>query len=337
MMTSSPRPAAVRRIAEEVLRRRRFLITSHARPDGDAIGSQLALAQGLAALGKEVHIVNCDLAPPSLAWLPGAGDIVIARTAEGEFDAALVLECTDLTRPGIEGLDRCLIVNIDHHPGNTEYGAINWINERAAAVGEMVFDILEELDVRLTPGIAVNLYAAILTDTGGFHYSNVSPRTFDICRQLVEAGVDPAAVARAVYDANSLSRIRLLSSVLSTLELESSGRLAILYLDQEMLDRAAGTYDEIDGLINVPLTVKDIAAVVFFKVLEPGSCRVSMRSKGLIDVGRIAKEFGGGGHKNASGCTIEGSCSEVRPRVVSRLRQALETAPATVSTSPEPR
>jgi bifunctional oligoribonuclease and PAP phosphatase NrnA len=183
-------------ITREVARGRRFLITSHARPDGDSIGSQLALALALEALGKQVTVVNRDLAPAPLLALPRVGDIVIADRVDGPFDALFVMECGDLARPGLEGLSRYRIVNIDHHPGNAMYGAIDWFDTSAAACGEMVAELIDALGVPLTREIATHLYVAILTDTGSFRHSSISPRTFDICRRAAEAGVDAASVAR---------------------------------------------------------------------------------------------------------------------------------------------
>lgn len=328
MTTSEGKAAALARIREEVLRRRHFLISSHARPDGDSIGSQLAMAYALKSMGKNVRLVNRDSAPPSLASFPGVSEIAISEQVEGDFDAAIVLECSDLSRTGVSGIDRYFVINIDHHPGNAMYGAINWFEASAAACGEMVFDVIMALGVPFGREIATHIYLAILADTGGFHYSHISPRTFDICRQAVEAGVDPQAVARSVFDNNSVGRLKLFGAVLGTLELDASGRLAIVHLNQAMMREAGGTFDDTDGLVNLPLTVKEIEAVVFFKETEPGFYRVSLRSKGDVDVSVVAKQFGGGGHKNAAGCTLQGRYDEVRPVLVSQARRAVEISPA---------
>ena len=186
------------------------------------------------------------------------------------------------------------------------YGSLNWFDLSAAACGEMVFDLVRELGVPLTPAIATHVYVAILTDTGSFHYSNISPRTFDICRQCVEAGVDPPSVARSIFDSNNLGRLKLFGAVLSRMELDPSGRLATVYVDRQLARDCGGTYEDTEGLINLPLTVKEIQAVVFFKENGPNDWRISMRSKGEVDINAVAKQFGGGGHKNASGCSAEG-------------------------------
>lgn len=314
------------RIRREILSRSRFVISSHARPDGDSIGSQLAMAFALIALGKDVHLINRDPAPGQLASFPGVAGIEIGARVHGAFDAAIIMECSDLARTGVEGLDRYFVINIDHHPGNAEYGAINWFDGSAAACGEMVFDIVKAIGVPLTNEIATHVYLALLTDTGSFHYSHITPRTFDICRQVVEAGVDPEAMARRVFDTNTLGRLRLLSAVLGLMQIESSGRVATLIVDRAIAQTAGATYDDTEGLVNLPLTVKEIQAVAFFKALEPGEYRLSLRSKGDVDVAAVAKEFGGGGHRNASGCTLRGSFEELRRTIAARLERAVDVA-----------
>jgi len=313
----------LQQIVDTIRSRHRFVISSHARPDGDSIGSQLAAAYALRDLGKVVTIVNADRAPQPIMQFPGVGSITIADRVEGEYDAAIIMECGDLARTGVAGLDRSLVINIDHHPGNTGYGQINWFDPAAAACGEMVFDLVQALGVPLTVEIATHIYLAILTDTGSFHYSSISTRTFDICRATLEAGVDPVAVARNVYDSNNMGRLKLFGAVLSAMQLDPTGRIAIVYLDHEMARAAGGTYDDTEGLINLPLTVKEIQAVVFFKQMEGEEYRVSMRSKGEIDIGAVAKEFSGGGHKNAAGCTVKGGIDALQKMFVEKIEDAI--------------
>ncbi len=315
-------------IADAITQRHRFVVSSHSRPDGDSIGSQLAFAYALRALGKDVTLINRDAAPPPLMAFPGVPTIQIADAVSGDFDAAVIMECGDIGRPGVAGLERYFLINIDHHPGNTGYGAINWFDESAAACGEMVFDLVNGLGVPMTIEIATHIYLAILTDTGSFHYSSISPRTFDICRQLLEAGVDPVGVARRVYDSSNMGRLKLFGAVLSAMQIDPSGRIAIVYLDHEMAAAAGGTYDDTEGLINLPLTVKEIQSVVFFKQNEGNSYRVSMRSKGDIDIGTVAKHYGGGGHKNAAGCSVDGPIDLLRTQFVEQIEQAIDGRPA---------
>jgi len=327
IQTSSHAPE-LQRITDAILARHRFVLSSHARPDGDSIGSQLALAFALIALGKSVVVVNKDPAPSPLQVFPGVADIVIADRADGDFDAAIILECGDLDRTGVTGLDRALLINIDHHPGNSGYGQLTWFDPNAAACGEMVYELVRALGVVLTVEIATHIYLAILTDTGAFHYSNITPKTFDICREMLEAGVDPVRVARDVYDSNNMGRLKLFGAVLSAMQIDRSGRIAIVYLDHKMAREAGGTYEDTEGLINLPLTVKEIEAVVFFKQIEGDDYRVSMRSKGDIDIGVVAKEFGGGGHKNAAGCTVSGPIDALQKQFVEKIEQAIDGRPA---------
>jgi phosphoesterase RecJ-like protein len=310
-------------IRDAILQRQRFVITSHARPDGDAIGSQMAMAYALRALGKEVQLVGADPAPAQFQTFPGVLDIQVSPTVDGQFDAAIVMECGDLSRTGVEGFAKYFVINIDHHPGNKGYGAINWFNPGAAACSEMVFDVINALGVALTPEIATHIYIAILTDTGGFHFSHITPRTFEICRRCTEAGAEPEAIARAVYDSNTMGRLRLMGAVLHNLEFEGSGRAVLAALTLKLLEETGSTHEDGDGLINIPLTVKDIQAVAFFKEIAPNDFRISLRSKGNVDVNRVANVFGGGGHKNAAGCSLKGSYPEVRRKIVDELTRVL--------------
>jgi bifunctional oligoribonuclease and PAP phosphatase NrnA len=328
------RPDVLNRIRDEILRRQRFLLTSHGRPDGDSIGSQLAMAYALDALGKDVRIVNADPAPDHYREFPGLDRIEIGAHSTAEADALIVMECSDLSRTGVTGLDQHFIINIDHHAGNKMYGALNWFDESAAACGEMVFDLIRELGVTLNRDIATHIYLAILTDTGSFHHSNITPRTFDICRQTVEAGVNPAAMARRVFDSNSFGKLKLIGALLDSMDLTDDGRLAILQMDEDMLTSCGCTHNDTEGVINLPLTAREIQAVVFFKIGSNGDVRVSMRSKYDVDVRLVASSYGGGGHKNAAGFTVSGRLDEVRPQIVDRLidaiRHGLKTRPEKV-------
>jgi phosphoesterase RecJ-like protein len=316
------------KIVDAVRVGRRFVISSHGRPDGDSIGSQLAMAYALQALGKEAIVVNADAAPAPLMAFPGVRDIRIAAEVEGDFDAAIIMECGDLKRTGVAGLERFFVINIDHHPGNSGFGQINWFDASAAACAELVHDLVRALDIGLTKEIATHIYLAILTDTGSFHYSSISPRTFAICRECLEAGVDPVMVARNVYDSNNMGRLKLFGAVLGAMQIADSGRIAIVYVDHEMARAAGGTYEDTEGLVNLPLTVKEIEAVIFFKQEKGDEYRVSLRSKGEIDIGVIAKEYGGGGHKNAAGCTITGPIEELQKALIEKLEGAIDGRPA---------
>ena len=221
------------------------------------------------------------------------------------------MECSDLARTGVRGLERSPVMNIDHHPGNKGYGAVNWIDESAAACGEMVFTLIEALGVPLSKEIATHVYLAVLTDTGSFHFSHLSPRTYEIARRSVEAGADPQWIARTHYDSNSLARVRIFGAVMNAMAVVADGRVALLSITRKVMEELGGTSDDLEGLINFPLTVKDIEAVAFFKEVGDQDWRVSMRSKGNVNTGAIARQFSGGGHTNAAGCSAGGPLDEV--------------------------
>lgn len=327
-------PGACRRVCEALLRYGRIAITSHMRPDGDSIGSSLALAWALHELGIDARVVHRDPPPPQLAEFPGTADITVAGAIPQGSEAVVVLECGDLARTGLSGFDGLPVINIDHHPGNTGYGDVHWFDGTAAALGEMIFDIIAELGVPLTAQMATQLFVAVVTDTGSFKYPGVSPRTFSLCARLLEAGADPVSTARKLYDSHSIGRLRLQGAVLRTLEVEPEGRVALLTLTDAMLADAGSAPEDADGLINLPLTVKSIQAAVCFKESDHGQWRVSLRSKGDIDVGRVARGFGGGGHKNAAGCTLQGPLESVRERIVDRLGPELASLTPPAAAAP---
>ena len=313
----------LREVLDALRSRRRFVVASHARPDGDAVGSQLALTHALRQLGKAALAVSRDPLPPYCQSLPGASEVSITSHVDGEFDAAVVLECGSLARTELAGLDRYFVINVDHHMGNTNYGAVNWFDETAAACGEMVFDIVQGLGVPLTTEIASSLYVAILTDTGSFQHGNVTPRTFDICRQIAAAGVSPTAVAARVYQQGSVGKLRLTGALLSGMELQGDGRVAVLQVDDQMLRESGCTADDLEGLINLPLAAADVQAVLLFKDFE-GQLRVSVRSKRSIDVRAVAVAYGGGGHRNASGFSVQRPLDAARRRVVADVTAAVD-------------
>ena len=280
---------------------RRFLLSSHQRPDGDAIGSAVGFALALRELGKDAHVVMDAVPPHFLRPFPFVDEIRVTKAVTEVVDGAIIMECSSLDRTGVTGLERSPVLNIDHHVGNTRYGTINWVDEGAAACTELVMTLIDGLGVRMTPAIATHVYLGLLTDTGRFSFSHITPRSFDIARRCMEAGADPQWIARTHYDSSTLGRVRIFGQVLNTMQLDPSGRVALLTMTHESAAAAGASYDDTDGLINFPLSVENIQAVGFIKEADGDEWRVSMRSKGDIDVGAIARAHGGGGHKNAAG------------------------------------
>jgi phosphoesterase RecJ-like protein len=324
---AGPDPAALGSIVARLGAARRVLVSSHERPDGDAIGSGLALVHALRGRGVDARMVMADVPPAFLQPFPGVPDLWITPEVTETFDAAVVMECSTLERTGVRGLDRSPVLNIDHHPGNALYGAVNWVDESAAACGELVFTLLEALGTPLTAAVATHIYLAILTDTGSFHFSHLTPRTFEIAARCVAAGADPEWIARTHYDSSSMARVRLFGAVLSDMAVDATGRIAVLAITPAMAAAAGGTYDDTEGLINFPLSVADVRAVAFLKeTAVAGDWRVSLRSKGTTDVGAVAKARGGGGHRNAAGCSARGPIDAVRREFMGALEDAVAAA-----------
>ena len=302
---------------------KRFAITSHARPDGDSIGSELALALALEELGKTAHVYNADGHPQAFSSMPGIEQIRTTDHLSGQYEAIFVLECNDLSRPKLANLSRYYSINIDHHPGTRPFGNLNWVDTSAAAVGEMIYRLIRGLDVPLTPEISTNLYVAILTDTGSFQFSNTRAETFQIAGELVARGANPGRIAQAVYMSQPHSKVRLLARVLGTLQLHPSKKIAWILLTQEMLKQAAASVNETEGMVNYALFLEGVEMAAFFREENQEHFRVSLRSKREHDVGAVARRFGGGGHRATAGLSMEGPFSEVSDRVIGELERLL--------------
>lgn len=313
-------------VVELVESKRRFAITSHVRPDGDSLGSSLGLYWLLRALDKDVEVIMRDTVPHAYQLLPGAKEVRETPIVDRSYHAVFVIECSDISRPGLIGLEKQFVVNIDHHSTTALFGTINWIDSTASAVGEMIYNLCKATGVRVTKEIAECVYTALITDTGSFHYSNTTERTFKVASELVRTGVKPAKTAEAVFASYPWSRIRLMGEVLSSAKRDSSGRVASLQLSLEMQNRSGASDEDADGFVNYPLTVGEVEAVALLKECAPGIYRASLRSKGDVNVARVAEKFGGGGHRNAAGCTLKGNWDEAEKEIVGLLQDAVERA-----------
>jgi phosphoesterase RecJ-like protein len=303
-------PAAV---ADAIRARQSFILTSHARPDGDAVGSCLSLAFALDRLGKHVRVVLRDPVPEPYRVFPGIDRIVIAERVDEPADAVVFLECSDRERPGVAGL-------------NAMYGDVNWFDASACACGEMVADVVDALDVAWTTDIASHLYLAIATDTGSFRFGPVTARTFEACRRIVDAGVDTSALARQIFDSFSIGRVKLTGAMLAAMTLHHGNRLAVLAFDDDLLRQCGATVDDTEGLVNLPLAAREVTAVVLIKRQDAATYRLSLRSKGDVDVRAVAALWHGGGHKNAAGCTIAGDVAELKDAIVQAMARAIDAA-----------
>jgi phosphoesterase RecJ-like protein len=300
--------------AAELRKARSVLITGHVSPDGDCVGSCLAVALALRAMGKEAVVYSEDSVPYNFAFLPGAGTVVNKIPRVKSFDHTLILDLSEKSRVGARfpWNKAGFIINVDHHATGEGLGSIRVRDAGASATGELVYMLLKSLGAKFTPDMATNLYCAILTDTGSFHYSNSTRRAYDIAGRMVEAGALPWDVASRIYEAEPVERITLLGLALNTLTVSCSGRLATLAVTNEMYKKTCGTSDMTDQFVNYARSIRGVEVAIFLRELPDGSFKASMRSRGAVDVSAIGVRYGGGGHKNASGAVLPGPLASAR-------------------------
>lgn len=304
----------------------RALMLGHVHPDADVLGTLLALGLALETRGWSVAYGGPHPAPGALAFLPGIERYRVLTDLDGAFDVAVLTDCPNPGRT--EGLIDAarrragLIVNIDHHPDNRRYGDVNWVDPTAAATGELVHLLLQALGAPLTPAIATNLFTAIHTDTGSFRYSNVTPATFRIAGELVVAGADPAAVSSALYERRPADALRWLGETLARVQVSEDGRVAWLPLPAGAVPEA---FVEAEDLVNYPRSIASVRVACLLRA-RGEEVKVSLRGKGDVDVNGIAARFGGGGHRNAAGCTVKGPLEAATREVLAAIRTALDGA-----------
>lgn len=310
-------------VVELIENKQKFAITTHVRPDGDGVGSSLGLCWLLRSLGKSAEVIVSDGVPVSYHNLPGAGEIRQVSQIDKEYDAVFVIECSDIERPGIIDLKNEFTVNIDHHATSEHFGTINWIDSTASAVGEMIYNLCKAIGGRISKEIAECVYMALVTDTGSFHFPNTTERTLKVASELIKAGAKPAQISEAVYNSYPWSRIELMRQVLNTVKRDESGKVAWMRQTLEMRLSAGMTDGDNNGFVNIPLAAKEVVAAIYMREVEPDFYRVSLRSKGDINVAKIAERFGGGGHKNAAGCRVHGDWDKNEREIVAEMVKAV--------------
>jgi phosphoesterase RecJ-like protein len=304
------------RVLDAIRSRQRFVVSSHARPDGDGIGSALACGQILRVMGKDAVVVMHDGVPRIYQNLPFAELAVQADTVPPN-DAVILLECDSTRRTLLEGLNKSFLINIDHHVSGRNFADVNWIDSSVMATAELVYRLARLACVPVDHDIATCLYTALMTDTGSFMFAGTNEHTFTVARELVLAGADPAQCARPIYFGHSTAKMRLLGAALSNLHRD--GGLAWISVTQEQMQSFNAREEDCEGLVNYALSIADVQVAVFFRELPDGRFRVSLRSKGEVNVSTVAEHFGGGGHKCASGCAISGPLSGAVSQIVDRL------------------
>jgi bifunctional oligoribonuclease and PAP phosphatase NrnA len=308
----------IEEVLNEIGRREKFICTSHARPDGDAVGSALACAQILRSMGKQANVVLSDGVPGIYRPLPFA-DTVLREVGQAPgADAAIILECDGIARTNLTGLDNHYLINIDHHDTARPFGHVNWIDPDACATAEMIFKLAREAGVKISADMATCLYTAVLADTGSFCFTGTTERTFALAQELVRCGADPVKIAHNMYFSRPLSKTKLLGEALRTLH--KDGSLAWMNVAHRTMELCESQEEDCEGLVNYALAIQGVEVALFFREQADGRFRVSLRSKGAINVAKVAETFGGGGHSCASGCAMEGPLSVATERMIAQLR-----------------
>lgn len=325
--------ATTTRVPEDLLRTirsaNRCVLTSHIHPDGDAVGSAVGLARLLHRQGKGAVVWLRDEPPRIYRPLPGSDRIHLGETPPAgwpdTFDTVIALECPSLERTGLEEpLATLPLINIDHHLGNQLYGKVNWVDSAAPSAGEMVYRLAQALNIQIDADTASCLYLTLVTDTGGFRFPNATVAAFETAAALVTEGARPEQVAHWLYESQPAAALKLLGEMLATLELHHDGRIATVRLDPEMFERAGAVKGDSEGLIDHPRSIEGVEAVALLRRQSNGS-KVSLRSRGEVDVEAIARRFDGGGHKNAAGFTVEDD-GNLLSEMVDELAKALDAA-----------
>ncbi len=315
--------AEITRILAEIENAASFLVTSHESPDPDAVGSSLALANYLAARGKDVTVYLCDPVPDNCSFLPMA-DQVYGELPEREFEVCFVLDVGEFRRCGKAVTESTRIgryINIDHHLGCEEFGRINLIDPKASATAALIYRIIKAAGDEVDYPTALCIYTAILSDTGSFHYSNSDPEAFAIAGEMIGKGVNAWSVNENLYESEPLQRIALLALALSDLTVSPSGEYASVTVTLDMYQKTGATAQDTDRFINYPRSIRGVQVALFFREVSEGLFKVGFRSKGKVDVSAVSASFGGGGHHNAAGCNVRGTLAEVKALVFDRLEQ----------------
>ncbi len=325
------------RILDLVRESKRILITSHRDPDGDSVGSQLALAELVESMGKGCRIINQGDLPGKYLFLDPNTRIENVEALTGgrkdvdsPADLVLVLDCTSMRRVGdVEKLipPAVALVNIDHHPDNEDFGIFNYVDANASATGEIVFNLLRSADFCITPAVANQLYAAILSDTGRFKFSNTSPGCLRVCAELLAAGADSRYVTNQIYFDHSPAFMKLLGSMLSSPQILSRGRICVMTLDHDLLADLKIDPREVEGVADYSLFLKGVEIGLLFTEKANEEVKVNLRSQNQFDVSKVARRFGGGGHKNAAGCTLNRNLKKAKSIILEQIQRALKNEP----------
>ncbi len=319
----------LRSVAKSIEKGDDFLVISHVNPEGDAIGSQLAVGSLLEKLGKRFCMVNADIVPGNLMFLHDSDKVKRSVPEDFSPKTVIVLDCPVAARCG--NLTEFIlladnVINIDHHCSNDNFGDVNWIAPNLSSAGEMVFDLFQFMGIELDKRTAEKIYVAIVTDTGVFSYENTTEKTHLTASRLLAAGVEQTYIQKKLFESRSVQQVALLGKVLTTLEVTGNGSIAHISLMQNMCIGLDMNKVSTEDFISYPRSIKGVKVALFFKEVEEEAdvIRISFRSNGIVDVNSIASRFGGGGHRLASGCTVHGSLETVKRDIIEYVEKDLE-------------
>lgn len=316
---------SAKKVIRAIRKYTRFLLTSHIGLEGDALGSELALASLLRKLGKQVWLVNSDRAPANYGFLPGIKKIR-HNLKKCDFQVAIIVDCPDKKRIGriAQLIDQGTpIINIDHHTGNKEFGQVNWVNPHASSAGEMIYQLFKLKKVKLDKEDAFNIYTAIVTDTGSFRHFNTASSTHLVASQLLKLGINPAEIYSRIYENNSVEDVYLVNRIVSNLRFAADNKIAWVKINRGLFKKIEARREILDKILDFARSVNTVKIVIVFSEVGRRLIKLSLRSKPPVDVHRVASLFSGGGHKFASGCIIKGSLHEVEQRVLREAKRAL--------------
>jgi len=321
---------SLKKVIASIKRNKSFLITTHIGLEGDALGSEIAFYRLVKKLGKSAYMVNDDYIPDNYKFLPGTEKIIRfgKKLKKIEFDCFVILDCSNLFRCGNAGMllgDQQSIVNIDHHPSNARFGSVNWIEPKVSSTAQMIYELYRGMSVKLDKEAATALYVGIMTDTGSFRYTNTSSYTLKIASELMQHKFNISDIYKKIYENMPFCEIKLLMAILPKVRLDGRGKIAWCKIKRELLRGKRISFDLPEYILSFARAIKGVEIAVLFKESpdKKDEIRVNLRSQGKADVNRIASFFGGGGHKTASGVTIKGSLTEVKKKVLAKIKENL--------------
>jgi|LSQX01.3.fsa_nt_gb phosphoesterase RecJ-like protein len=314
-------------IAKKINDANNIAILPHISPDGDCVGSSFALSFLLKKIGKFSEVILEEDIPKSLSFLPGNYKIYDEDTDYKAFDTVICIDSGDEKRINkrktIFNTAR-LTINLDHHITNTKYAQYNYVDSKASATGEIIYDLVKAIGVAFDNEIAINIYTAVVTDTGGFRYSNTSERTHRIVAELLQYGINIEKTNRIIFSTQTIAQLKLTAAVIDSIELYENGKIAVAIISGETMKSIGAMEDDADGLSNLPRNIEGVEIGVLFRETKEGIIRVNFRSNEYADVSKVAKTFGGGGHKKASGCTLDLNMDIAKSKIIDAARKVIQ-------------